>query len=114
MKDDKLYLVHMIDCVERIETYTRDGRDAYMGSTMAQDAVIRNFEIIGEAAKRVSDAVKQANPAVPWRRVAGLRDVLIHDYSGVDLDEVWSILSQELPAFKRGIEDILRSLEDKS
>lgn len=108
MKDDKLYLIHILECVERIETYTREGEAAFMGSSMTQDAVIRNFEIIGEAAKRVSDATKQANPAIPWRRVAGFRDVLIHDYTGIDLDEVWSIISREVPDLKRGIEGILR------
>jgi uncharacterized protein with HEPN domain len=81
-----------------------------MQSPLIQDAVIRNFEVIGEAAKRVSDQFKQAHPNVPWRRVAGFRDVLIHDYLGVDLNEVWGIVERNLSDLKRKIEAILQEL----
>ncbi len=76
MKDEKLYLIHILECVGRIEDYTRRGRDAFMESTMAQDAVIRNFEIIGEAAKQIPRDFADGYPEVPWRRIAGFRDVL--------------------------------------
>ncbi|MFQ5882292.1 MAG: DUF86 domain-containing protein [Candidatus Methylomirabilales bacterium] len=85
MKDEKLYLIHIAECIQRIESYTRDGRDAFMRSSMAQDAVTRNFEIMGEAAKRISEGLRHAHPEVPWHRIAGFRDVLIHDYMRVDL-----------------------------
>jgi uncharacterized protein with HEPN domain len=75
MKDDRLYLTHIAECIERIESYTAGGKQAFMASTLVQDAVVRNFEIIGEATKRISAHMKGQRPDVPWRRVAGLRDV---------------------------------------
>ena len=110
MKDDKLYLINIAECIRRIEAYTADGRRVFMQSPLIQDAVIRNFEVIGEAAKRVSDQFKQAHPNVPWRRVAGFRDVLIHDYLGVDLNEVRGIVERNLSDLKRKIEAILQEL----
>lgn len=111
MNHDKLYIAHILECIQRIESYTRDGRDTFMNTPMVQDAAIRNFEVIGEAAKRVSPELKQAHPDVPWRRIAAFRDVLIHDYMGVDLNEVWNIAERELPDLKRKTETILRGLE---
>ncbi len=110
MKDDRFYLINIAECIQRIESYTRDGRDAFLKSSMTQDAVVRNFEIIGEAAKRLSREVMQAHPDVPWRRITGFRDVLIHDYMGVDLNQVWSIVEHDLSDLKREIEAILRGL----
>ena len=94
MKDDQVYLVHIIECCERILRYTGDGRAAFLESTMAQDAVIRNFEVIGEAVKCLSQTFRDTHSHVDWRRIAGLRDVLIHDYMGVDLEEVWLITTE--------------------
>ena len=82
MKDDKLYLIHMVERIQRIESYTRDGKQAFLQSEMAQDAVIRNFEIIGEAVKRISQQLRAAHADVPWQRIGGFRDVLIHNYMG--------------------------------
>lgn len=80
MKDDRLYLINIIECIERIEAYTKGGKEVFLASTLIQDAVVRNFEIIGEATKRMSQPLKDQQPHVPWRRIAGLRDVLIHNY----------------------------------
>ena len=103
MKDDRLYLIHILECIERIASYTADGREAFMGSPMRQDAVIRNFEVIGEAAKHLSESFKVEHSEVPWRRVAGFRDILIHDYIGVDLQEVWTVVEKDLPALEEAI-----------
>lgn len=79
---------------------------------MLQDAVIRNFEIIGEAAKRVPETYRRTHAKIPWRLMAGFRDVLIHAYEGVDLQRVWRIVRHDLPVVKEAIEKILPPLEE--
>ena len=111
MKNDLLYLSNIQECIEAIESYTIDGKEIFMRTRMIQDAVIRNFEVIGEATKRLSPEFKAKYPEVPWRRIAGLRDVLIHDYLRVDLDEVWGIIDNDLPNLKTGIHKIIQDLQ---
>ena len=107
MKEDRPYLQHILEAIRRISTYTGDGRDAFLQDEMAQDAVLRNFEIIGEAAKRLSSETKATHPDVPWRDIAGLRDVLIHNYMGVNLKRVWGVVEQDLPTLQQAIEELL-------
>lgn len=111
MKDDRLYLSNIKECIERIESYTVDGKEAFMQTTITQDAVIRNFEIIGEATKRLSSELRANYPDVPWQQVAGFRDVLIHDYLKVNLNRVWGVIEQNLPELKATVEAILQNLE---
>ena len=97
MKDDRLYLHHMVGRRHRISRFIAAGRDAFMASEQLQDAVIRNVELIGEAAKRVSADARDRMASLDWKAICGLRDVLIHDYIGVDLDEVWNAGSSRIP-----------------
>ncbi len=110
MKDDRPYLIHIWECIQRIESYAKEGKEAFLASTMIQDAIIRNFEIIGEATKRLSPERKQSHPEIQWRGMAGFRDVLIHNYMGVDLEEVWNILENELPHIKSNLKVIMVEL----
>src|SRR5262245_60471484 len=110
MKDDSVYLQHILGSAKRVRDYTRDGRDAFLAKTMAQDAVIRNLEIIGEAVKNLSQTVRTANPDVPWKRIAGMRDEVIHRYFELKLDIVWQVVEHHLPALVARVETILASL----
>jgi uncharacterized protein with HEPN domain len=102
----------MAERIRRIEDCAQEGREAFESSHILQDAIIRNFEIIGEAVKQLSPEIREKYPGVPWRRVAGFRDVLIHDYMGVDLDEVWNVIQKDLPDLKRTVNEMRADIED--
>lgn len=110
-KDPRVYLAHILERAERIERYIRDGEAAFLSDQKTQDAVIRNFEVIGEAAKRVPGEYRARHREVPWQLMAGFRDVLIHGYEGIDLGRVWSIATRDLPAVKTAIAAILPPLD---
>ncbi len=103
MKTPDLYLVHILECVERIELYTRNGKVEFLENIQIQDSVYRNFEIIGEASKRIPIEMKALCPEVPWKDIAGFRDVLIHQYDGIDPQEVWAVIEEYLPGLKSSL-----------
>lgn len=107
MKEDKVYLQNILECIHKIEKYTSNGEEDFMTSSLVQDGVIRNLEIIGEATKRLSGNFRDQNPDIPWREMAGLRDILIHNYMGVDLRTVWNVVVRELPRLKPQLEKLL-------
>lgn len=111
-KDPRVYLAHILERIQKIERFTADGKQRFLTDELVQDAVLRNFEVIGEAAKRLDDAYRAAHPDIPWRALAGLRDVLIHQYEGVDLERVWAIVVGDLPDLKRSIAALLPPLEE--
>ncbi|RXT02751.1 DUF86 domain-containing protein [Ammoniphilus sp. CFH 90114] len=108
MKNDIVYIKHIIDSIEKIESYTDQlGKEGFIKSGLIQDAVIRNLEIIGEATKNISIEFRKEHQGIPWRNMAGLRDVLIHDYFGVDLEIVWNVVEKELSKVKIELIDLI-------
>lgn len=109
MKDDQVVLAHIREAIDRSESYTQGGRGAFLSDTKTQDAVIRNFEVIGEAVKNLSGDLRAKHPEVPWNRIAGMRDVLIHEYFGVRLETVWNAVEHRLPELKRYVAGLVDS-----
>jgi uncharacterized protein with HEPN domain len=107
VKDDRLYLHHMLERCHRITRFIGPGRETFLASDELQDAVMRNVEVIGEAAKRVSPETRSRLAALDWKAICGMRDVLIHDYIGVDLDEVWNVASSRIPELQAVLEQFL-------
>lgn len=103
MKNDLVYLHHIADAIADIDKYTAGGKQEFFATKMIQDAVIRNLEIIGEAVKNITPATREQYPDIPWKQIAGLRDILIHQYFGVDLDTIWLVVENRLPLLSERI-----------
>ena len=111
--NDLALLDHILACIRRIREYTGSSRSTFLASSMVQDAVIRNLQTLAESTQRISQAAKDAEPTVPWRSIAGFRNVLAHGYLSVDLDVVWSVVAQDLPALEEAMRR-LRSAANKA
>ena len=110
MKDDRIYLLHIRDAIRHSVEYTAAGKESFFADRKTQDAVVRNLEIIGEATKRVSLSLKAAHPDIAWKPIAGMRDKLIHDYFGVNVQLVWDVLDRDLPVLYEKIISELKAL----
>jgi uncharacterized protein with HEPN domain len=102
-------LIHITECIERIERYTEPGDDAFLSDTMIQDAVLRNLHTLSESTQRLSDALKGQHPEVDWPSIAAFRNVVVHDYLGIDLPRIWDIVERDLPSLKRAISMMLEA-----
>jgi uncharacterized protein with HEPN domain len=111
MKDDQLYLIHVKECVTRILEFTADGKDAFFADRRTQDAVLRNLHTLSDSIQRISPGLKVDHPTLKWREIAAFRNVIVHDYLGIDLDQIWDIIELDLPVLKTEVESILKKLE---
>jgi uncharacterized protein with HEPN domain len=109
---DPAYLEHMLGAIARIRGYVgRKRRTGFLRDALLQDAVIRNIEIVGEAAGRVSSGFAAAHPEIPWREIVGMRHRLIHGYLQVNLETVWQVVDRDLPALERGLRALVAPVE---
>lgn len=109
IKDDSVYLKHIFDAANRIVIYVGNmNREDFLRNELVQDGVIRQIEIIGEAVNRLSQTIREKYVKIPWKDIVGMRNKLIHDYMGVDLDAVWDSAEKDIPLLKTKIEEIIR------
>ena len=107
MKDDRTYLFHIHEAIEKIEGYIATvGFDVFSNNNMMIDAVVRELEIIGEAARSLSDSFQDKHFEIPWYKIKAMRNVLIHEYFGVNLKVVWDTCKNDIPALKTYIEKV--------
>jgi uncharacterized protein with HEPN domain len=109
-KDPRVYLAHILERARGLNASSPTG-GPFRRDEKTQDAVIRNFEVIGEAAKRVPDDYRVRHPEIPWRLMSGFRDVLIHGYEGLDLGRIWTAATRDLPTVRSAITAILPPLD---
>jgi uncharacterized protein with HEPN domain len=111
MKSDRVYLQHILDMIMRVESAAREGKSSFLVSQLHQDAILRNLHTMTETTQRLSDDLKSEHPEVDWVKLAAFRNVLVHDYLGIDLELVWTVVDRDVPAFKAEVTKILGSIE---
>jgi uncharacterized protein with HEPN domain len=107
MKDDTVYLRHILECIRRIEEHAAGGHDLFLASHTLQDATLRNLQTMAEATQRLSETRKATQAQIPWTSIGAFRNVLVHNYLGIDLSEVWRIITRDVPALKQAVTTML-------
>jgi uncharacterized protein with HEPN domain len=103
LKGDVFYLSHILETIDRIERYCASGEKHFLANELVQDAVLRNLQVMAESSQHISPEMKKRRPDIDWRGLGGFRNVLVHDYLGVNIARVWRIVSVDLPVLKARI-----------
>lgn len=106
MKDPRVYIIHIRDCISRIEQYTSEGESAFFEDLKTQDAVIRNLEVMCESISLLPEEWKNCHPEMDWSGIVGFRNILAHQYLGLELDSIWDVVQNYLPNLSLAIEAI--------
>ncbi len=106
-KDRSVYIRHIFDCIGRIKEYVSDGKEAFFRDRKTQDAIIRNLEVIGQVVNDLGGETLSHRREVPWKRIAGTRDILAHPYLGVDMKLVWNIVEEHFPNLEKAIKEMV-------
>lgn len=114
MKDDRERLLDIVEAIERIGRYVCRGRPAFEKDELLQTWVVHHIQIIGEAARKVSEPLRLAHPEIPWSQIIAMRNILVHDYFGVDVEEVWSTVERDLPDLKTKVLRIIGDIAPHS
>ena len=109
MKSDRIYLDHILECITWIERFTAEGREAFSKDRKTQSAVLRELQTLAESSERLSEEFKSRHPQIPWRNIAGFRNILVHDYLGIKLDRIWEIIKGDLSLLRAAL---LAAIED--
>jgi uncharacterized protein with HEPN domain len=97
VKDDRIYIDHILECMEWIACYTAEGRDAFFSDRKTQSATLRELQTLAESTQRLSDELKKAHPEIPWESISGFRNILVHDYLGIKPERIWEITNVTCP-----------------
>ena len=109
MKDSRIFLTHILESAEMIQMYIQGiTRKQFLASSEKRDAVVRRFEIIGEATKHLTDEIRNHDMSIPWKKIAGMRDILIHEYFAIDMEFVWKTAKVDLPTFIKRVKKLLK------
>ena len=111
MRDDRTRLLDIQDAIERIEQYTQEGREAFESDELLQVWVLYHLQIIGEATRALSNELKNQYSTISWKKIVGMRNILVHVYFAIDTDLVWTVVENDLSDLKRTVKEILRTLE---
>ncbi len=107
MRDDRERIQDILDAISHIEKYASKGRKAFDHDELVQIWMIYHLEIIGEAVRSISEGFRKANQQIPWKLIAGMRNILVHEYFAIDHDEVWATIEKDIPALKHQLDNIL-------
>ena len=113
MKDERLYLIHILEGIDRIQSYTSVGEAEFFSSNLVQDAVLRNLQTLSESTMRLSDSLESTKQSVPWTSIAGFRNVVAHGYLDIDLNLTWDIVTRDIPVLKIAIQEIMNSYDSQ-
>ncbi len=108
MKEDAVYLGHILECLDAIAGYVLEGRNGFLSDRKTQKATLRELHELAESTQKLSAALKSRHPEIAWTAIGGFRNVLVHDYLGLNLDRIWEIVERDLPPLRRAIEEMLR------
>ena len=107
MREPRERLLDMVEAIERIERYAARGRAAFERDELTQVWIVHHLQILGEAAARLGREFHEQHPTVPWTEIVAMRNILVHDYFGVDQEEVWQAVERDLPGLKRAVQGLL-------
>jgi len=113
-RDVRLYINDMLEALEKIEEYTENvSEDDFFEDTQLQDAIVRRIEILGESVKHIPQDIRDKYPEIPWRQISGMRDILTHEYFGINMSKVWKAITEDNPEIKENVLKIKRDLDKK-
>lgn len=112
MKSDRVYLDHIVECLDWVRSHTAEGKDVFLRDRKTQSAVLRELQTLAESSCRLSSEIKATQPSVPWDYIAAFRNVVVHDYLGLDLPRIWQIVEHDLPALRSAVDAMRQGLKD--